>query len=221
MSAGWLKSLQEEPIPETEEYGIGTFVYRGNEEDRRPFHPGRLWNTLKEVFIIVQDVFIDDGVEGPEDDQEMDDAQEEDGEAMDEDEEEEDGDDEPPLDPKVRLAAKKASPTWGPLLRSKGFFWLATRPHMFGEWSSAGGFLTLTSGDRWRATLPKEEWADEPEVIKSMAADFKGPFGDRRQELVFIGMEMSKGGKDRLTKALDACLLVSGRCSASSLSGPS
>ena len=118
MGAGWLKSLQEEVNPETEEYGIGTFVYRA----RRPFHPGRLWMTIKQVFVVIQESYVNDGVEEGE-------AMSEDGsdtedEVMDVDK------DQPQLNPKARLASKQADITFGPLLRSKGFLWLASRPRM-------------------------------------------------------------------------------------------
>lgn len=57
MAVGWLKSLQEEVTLETEEYGVGTFVYRS----RRPFNPKRFWETVRDVFVVIQEEFIDDG----------------------------------------------------------------------------------------------------------------------------------------------------------------
>ena len=45
-SAGWIKELENEHIPETEEYGIGSFVYRR----KKPFHPDRFLNFIKYKF---------------------------------------------------------------------------------------------------------------------------------------------------------------------------
>lgn len=125
LGAGWLKSLQEEVNPETEEYGIGTFVYR----TRRPFHPARLWETIKSVFVVIQEEYVDDGVneeEGDDDDEKMEEEEEQEDHEMDIDERQ------PQLNPRARLASKQADATFGPLLRSKGFMWLATRPKMVG-----------------------------------------------------------------------------------------
>jgi len=122
LSAGWLKSLQEEINPETEEYGIGTFVYRA----RRPFHPTRLWDVIKSIFVVIQTEYMTEKPEGMEVDE--DDAKDEkggkEGDEMDTEEEQ------PQFNPKARLAAKMADATFGPLLRSKGFLWLATRSNM-------------------------------------------------------------------------------------------
>lgn len=231
MAAGWLRSLQEVPVPEPEEYGIGTFVYRA----RRPFHPERLWREIRNVFVVIQEDFIDDGQSAASDDEMIDGISpieppshksdlEDDldgprdhspsnervisGDDIEEDAVAQEDDAQPQLNPKARLAFKKASPTWSPLLRSKGFFWLATRPIMFGEWSQAGVMLTLTGGGCWKCTMPKSTWSDDPAVIAAIEKDFEAPYGDRRQEIVFIGLEISKGNKERLIEAMDACLLT-------------
>lgn len=136
LSAGWLKSLTEgeDLVPETEEYGIGTFVYRA----RRPFHPERLWRTIKDVFVIIQEEYRPDDMEEDGDEDEDEDEDEDDDEENKEDAEweddemEVDDDEQPQLDPRKRLASKMQDPTFGPLLRSKGFLWLATRSKMVG-----------------------------------------------------------------------------------------
>ncbi|KAI0880650.1 putative cobalamin synthesis protein [Annulohypoxylon maeteangense] len=198
LSAGWLKSLNEEINPETEEYGIGTFVYRA----RRPFHPARLWDMIKSVFVVIQTEYQIEG-------EDMDIDEEEEGDGSDEgaDEDTDMEDEQPQLDPKARLASKIADATFGPLLRSKGFLWLATRPKMYGEWSQAGVMLTISGQDLWRCEIPQDEWPTDPETRKAITRDFDGKWGDRRQELVFIGQQMRNGGEERLRKALDVCLL--------------
>ncbi|WAR54372.1 hypothetical protein PtB15_3B886 [Puccinia triticina] len=210
LSMGWLRSLNEVVKPETEEYGVGTFVYRA----RRPFSPKRLWETIRNVFVVIQEEFIDDGDDEAEKEDKNEDSNASDGSGegdvtMDkEDRKDNDGEEkQPQLNPKKRLESKKASKTFAPLLRSKGFFWLATRPTMFGEWSQAGVMLTMTGGGKWRCEMPREEWSDDPDVVKAILADFEEPWGDRRQEIVMIGTEMRSGGEKRLQEALDACLL--------------
>ncbi|KAH7028051.1 P-loop containing nucleoside triphosphate hydrolase protein [Microdochium trichocladiopsis] len=206
LSAGWLKSLTEgeDLVPETEEYGIGTFVYRA----RRPFHPERLWETIKNVFVIIQEEYQPDEMdEDGDDDKNKVDNDDDEWEEEDEDEEMDVDDEQPQLDPRKRLAAKMQDRTFGPLLRSKGFLWLATRPKMFGEWSQAGVMLTITAGDLWRCELPESELPTHPATREAILKDFQDPWGDRRQELVFIGQQMRDGGEARIRRALDNCLL--------------
>ena len=199
LSAGWLRSLVEEVQPETAEYGISSFVYRS----RRPFHPERLWNTIRQCFVVIQEEFIDDGVE-PED------ATKEEAEDMDPEDAPhdaaEDDDAQPALHPEARLQCKRESAVWSPLLRSKGFLWLATRPLLFGEWSQAGIMLTLTGGARWRCEVPDEEWPEDEEICAAIRRDFdpSTPWGDRRQELVFIGRGIDH---KLITETMDKCLL--------------
>ena len=102
------------------------------------------------------------------------------------------------------LANKRDHPAFSPILRSKGFFWLATRPFQFGEWSHAGGMLTVGCGGPWYAEVPKEAWPEDKDVRQSIENDFKGPWGDRRQELVFIGLGVDTA---KITACLDECLL--------------
>ncbi|MCK0715211.1 MULTISPECIES: zinc metallochaperone GTPase ZigA [Chromohalobacter] len=90
------------------------------------------------------------------------------------------------------------------LLRSKGFFWLATRPQYVGQWSQAGGIAHYGfAGMFWKA-VPKAHWPDDPEYREAIMDKWQEPFGDMRQELVFIGQRLNQS---QMRQALDACLL--------------
>jgi G3E family GTPase len=105
------------------------------------------------------------------------------------------------------LTNKRAHPTFQRLFRSKGEFFLATRPHRAGDWSQAGAMLTLTGGRAWFCTLPPEEYTTGDEEVDALVRhDIKkgGEWGDRRQELVFIGERLDHAA---LEKLLDHCLL--------------
>ena len=91
------------------------------------------------------------------------------------------------------------------LLRSKGYFCLATRPEFAGQWSQAGGIARYGfSGMFWKA-VPKESWPTEPEYLESIESQWVEPFGDMRQELVFIGQNLNQAAS---SQALDDCLLT-------------
>jgi G3E family GTPase len=93
---------------------------------------------------------------------------------------------------------------YGKLIRSKGYFWLASRPEFAGTWSQAGGIARYGfAGMFWKA-VPKKDWPTDEDFLVSIEKQWVEPFGDMRQELVFIGQNMDKND---MTKALDACLL--------------
>jgi len=138
-SPGWLAEMRGEHRPETEEYGIASFVYRA----RRPFHPARFAEALK--------------TDWP-----------------------------------------------GNVLRSKGFFWLASRPDAAGQWSQAGGIVRHGPAGIWWDAAPREHWPTDPEQVARIEAEFQGKFGDRRQEIVFIGQHLEP---ERTRDILDHCLL--------------
>ncbi len=139
-SPGWLAEIRGEHTPETEEYGIGSFVYRA----RRPFHPTRFAEALK--------------TDWP-----------------------------------------------GNVLRSKGFFWLASRPDAAGEWSQAGGVVRHGPAGIWWAAAPSEHWPQDLEQRARIEAEFEGEYGDRRQEIVFIGQYLDP---EQTREVLDRCLLT-------------
>lgn len=137
---GWLKEMRGEHVPETEEYGIGSFSY----EARRPFHPAKFHQFLH------------------------------------------------------------STDKYGKLIRSKGYFWLASRPEFAGQWSQAGGIARYGfAGMFWKA-IPKSNWPTDNEYLASIEKVWVEPFGDMRQELVFIGQGLDQAS---MTKALDECLL--------------
>ncbi len=135
----WAKELYgfAHHTPETEEYGITSFVYRA----RQPFHPARLYAVLN-------------------------------------------GD----------LPG---------VIRAKGHFWLATRPNWVAEFSLAGAVSSVSPLGGWWASVPQDRWPAHPEALKEVAAKWQEPWGDRRQELVFIGHGMDEAAlRARLDDAL-------------------
>jgi G3E family GTPase len=98
-----------------------------------------------------------------------------------------------------------ASQRHGGVIRAKGFFWLATRSDWVGELSYGGGFTSHKRAGKWWAAVPKIHWPQDAASHKRIFEMWHPSWGDRRQELVFIGVpEMDQKA---LTQALDACLL--------------
>jgi G3E family GTPase len=132
---GWVKELQGEHLPETEEYGIGSFVFRAD----RPFHPLRF------------SAFTQAGLRD--------------------------------------------------VLRAKGTLWLATRHDLAGHWSQAGGVATMAPLGPWWAVVPVEDWPEDAEEVAAIREGWDPRFGDRRNELVFIGIDMDEPEMRRLLEA--------------------
>ena len=136
----WAKELYgfARHTPETDEYGITSFVYRA----RAPFHPKRVHEVLN-----------------------------------------------------------------GPLpgvIRAKGHFWIASRPDWVAEFSLAGPMSSIAPLGRWWAAVPRERWPTHPDALAEIHGKWQEPWGDRRQELVFIGIGLDPAA---LTERLDAALL--------------
>ena len=94
---------------------------------------------------------------------------------------------------------------YGQILRSKGFCWIAGRDSHTAGWSHSGRLLSLDPMVPWFATIPEDQWETEgPEDLQVIKSKFEGEHGDRRQELVFIGIDLQK---QKMIDALDECLL--------------
>jgi len=137
---GWLKEMRGEHVPETEEYGIGSFSFIA----RLPFHPERFYKFLH------------------------------------------------------------GTKQYGKLIRSKGIFWLASRHEYAGQWSQAGGIARYGYAGMFWSSVPSDSWPTDEESINTIREQWEDPFGDKRQELVFIGQSLDE---DAMLKALDNCLL--------------
>src|SRR5690606_15599805 len=80
-----------------------------------------------------------------------------------------------------------ATRAWPGLIRAKGLFWLATRPAWVGDFSLAGAICRTEGAGYWWAAVPRERWPDHPDWLSRLETQWAAGWGDRRQELVFIG----------------------------------
>ena len=144
-AAGWQQALAGGQFPESEEYGVASFVWRA----RRPVHPARF------------KALIESDLPG--------------------------------------------------VVRAKGFFWLATRHAWVGEWQLAGRIGRHQGAGFWWAAVPPERWPDDPEWRRTIRSLWQEPGGDRRQEIVLIGVGMDEAV---LRARLDATLLTEAEWSA-------
>ena len=138
----WAQELYnfKDHIPETEEYGITSFVYRA----RAPFDPDKIHAFFNQE--------------------------------------------------------------WPGVVRAKGFFWLASRPDYVGEVSQAGAFVRHQGIGRWWDAVPKERWPDSAEFKAMLDGLWDQFYGDRRQEIVFIGLS-AEMDQQAISARLDACLV--------------
>jgi G3E family GTPase len=129
-SAGWIRELEGIHTPETEEYGISSFVYR----NEKPFHPDRFWQLIRQDF------------------------------------------------PQS-------------IIRSKGLFWIASRPDQALNWSQAGGSMKAEGAGVWWASMPLGErmtFQNFAENQDSIEERWTVEFGDRLTEMVFIGINLDE-----------------------------
>lgn len=140
-SAGWIEELNKQHVPETEEYGISSFVFR----DKRPFHPTRFWNYLN-------------------------------------------------------------SEWHSNIIRSKGLFWISSRPNEALNWSQAGGSLRADKAGVWWCSMPYKDriqYAGFVENQQQIEAKWDKRFGDRENELVIIGQQLDR---EIIVQELQQCL---------------
>ena len=94
--------------------------------------------------------------------------------------------------------------SWPGVIRAKGHFWIATRPQWLGELSQAGAIVRTEGLGYWWANVPADRWPDDPFWRQSLKKNWNEVYGDRRQEIVFIGVNMDQ---EVITARLDACLV--------------
>ena len=93
---------------------------------------------------------------------------------------------------------------FGKLIRSKGYFWLGSRLEYAGQWSQTGGIARYGfAGMFWKA-VPEHNWPTDEDSLATIKSQWEEPFGDMRQELVFIGQSLDQ---EAMIKALDECLV--------------
>jgi len=101
-------------------------------------------------------------------------------------------------------AAAERSPMTA-LIRSKGFLWLSNSHSQIFYWALAGKHFELTQYATWWQCLARSEWPTNDKEVADITSDFAGEFGDHRQEIVLIGVNMNRAA---ITALLDNCLLT-------------
>ena len=109
-----------------------------------------------------------------------------------------------PFHPKKFYDFLHSTDKFGKLIRSKGYFWLASRPEFAGQWNQAGGIAHYGFGGMFWKAVPKTQWPSDAESLASIEKLWEEPFGDMRQELVFIGQNLDQKA---ITDTLTNCLL--------------
>ncbi len=94
---------------------------------------------------------------------------------------------------------------WQGVIRSKGFFWLASRMDFAASWSQAGGACRHGAAGLWWAAVDPADWPEDASAVAEIESMMRGEHGDRRQELVFIGLDLDEAA---IRRHLDACLLT-------------
>ncbi|KAK7221940.1 hypothetical protein V2G26_009943 [Clonostachys chloroleuca] len=211
--SGWLQDLHAMTVqeinggnavslkPKSQDYTVQSFIY----SQYRPFHPERLYALVYDMLILQLEHPSDEECDDEKIAEDTDSLLEENSEMV----------DAMPCTPSSPIPSnetimvnKRNRPFLSPLFRSKGELFLATRPHRAGEWSQAGSMLSLTGGRPWFCTLSPEEYiTGDKSVDRLVQHDIKkgGEWGDRHQELVFIGENINHEG---LRGLLDDCLLT-------------
>ena len=218
-SSGWLNSLHEEHKPETIEYGISSFIYR----QRRPFHPGRLYDLVKQALLVIEiagekmSEFVDDPMDEPSGEPEGGIGGSEDGEDRDvkvqgygKADDDARAKDNATKDTEGEICFKKKSQSvFKNVLRSKGFLWIAGKDEFMADWSQAGIIVTVSNAGNWFVDRIEELEQYDEDTKKAILKDFDhdNKIGDRRQEIVFIGDFEHEKEKEQLKLALDSCLL--------------
>ncbi len=103
-----------------------------------------------------------------------------------------------------RRLRELVSEDWKGVLRSKGFLWLASQNDRTLAWSQAGQSITLSGEGAWWAAIPKEKWPTDEGAVNWILQRWEESFGDRRQEIVFIGVDLDQ---EAITSKLRAALL--------------
>ena len=109
-----------------------------------------------------------------------------------------------PFDAEKLWAFLNDDENWRGVLRSKGFFWVAADHRVAYEWAQAGGVSNVNPMGFWWAAVPREHWEMPESERPDQDPDWHPRFGDRSQQLVFIGQKMDEEG---IRRRLDACLL--------------